>query len=73
MTQANINRADDLTAERDALRASLQECADDLEAYIEHDYSYRRDYPSQEAKRTRDMEPVVRARAVLAQKETTNV
>jgi hypothetical protein len=50
-----------------ALVAVLKECADDLESYVEHAYPIetRDKYPTQEAKYARDMEPVVKARALI--------
>jgi hypothetical protein len=57
------------TAEADnaRLREVLKECADDLESYVNQEYiiELRDKYPNMEAKYSRDMEPVAKARAAL--------
>jgi len=55
MTRKHIDEAHRLRRERDALRACLKNCADDLEAKV-----LRRD-----GRNERDMELVKRARALL--------
>ena len=57
---------DELAGEIEALRASLKECADDLEWEIAHNYEGTEQYPSMRRKRERDMAPVDRARKLLA-------
>lgn len=52
-------------AEIEGLRAALKNCADDLEASVNAEYSGTLDYPSQQLKHERDMEPVRRARELL--------
>ncbi len=47
------------------LRAALKECADDLEASVNAEYSGTLDYPFQKRKWERAMEPVIKARALI--------
>lgn len=47
------------------LREMLRECADDLEAEIEGQYSGMKDHPAMKRRYDRDMDTVIRARAVL--------
>ncbi len=56
-----------MTAERDAMRGLLAECADDLESYINAEYpiNTRDAYPSVERRYIRDMALVTRVRATL--------
>jgi chromosome segregation ATPase len=56
-----------LTAENERLREVLKECADDLETYVNQEYTIeqRGKYPNMDAKYARDMEPVAKARAAL--------
>jgi chromosome segregation ATPase len=56
-----------LTAENARLREALKECADDLESYVNQEYTIeqRDKYPNMEAKYVRDMAPVAKARAAL--------
>jgi hypothetical protein len=55
-------------SDRERLMALLEECAADLEACVEGDYPPEvRKYPSMQRKYELDMEPVVRARALLAE------
>jgi GGDEF domain-containing protein len=52
------------------LAAALRECSDDLEAEIASRYGGSQfSYPSQSARYMRDMAPVERARALLAEWE----
>jgi hypothetical protein len=53
-------------AEIERLRAALKECANDLESELNGHYQGTLDYPSQQCKFERDMEPVVAARKLLA-------
>lgn len=48
-----------------ALREVLTDCADDLAVMLSNYYAASMEYPSQAKKYDRDMEPVLRARAVL--------
>lgn len=48
-----------------ALRDALRECANDLEVHVEQEYGPLRGYPGYERKRSRDLEPVRRARELL--------
>ncbi len=66
---ASLQRAEGLQAEIERLRAALKECADDLAAFIEHQYAKTLDYPSQKRHYDRDMTPVIEARRLLEQKE----
>jgi len=50
----------------EALEALVTEMAADLEAYVDVQWRYRDDYPHQMRKYNRDMEPVVKARALLS-------
>lgn len=60
-------------ADLEALVRALRECADDLAAEIDaRNQGDTRKYPSMEAKYQRDMEPVHRARAALANWTETN-
>jgi len=52
----------------EALLASLKECSDDLEEYVRAQFG-ERIHPSQLHRYERDMEPVLRARALLAQEQ----
>jgi hypothetical protein len=56
-----------LEAEVARLREALKECADDLESYVNQEYTIeqRDKYPNMEAKYARDMAPVAKARAAL--------
>jgi hypothetical protein len=50
------------------LREALKECADDLEAEVEARYSHGiKEHPAMAPKYARDMEPVVKARSLLAE------
>ena len=53
-----------------ALEAALRECADDLAQWLEASYkpSGQPIHPSQQRRYERDMEPVLRARALLEKK-----
>jgi chromosome segregation ATPase len=51
--------------EIERLREALQECADSLEAYVEHEYVSTKDHPAMKWRYERDMEDVYRARALL--------
>ena len=48
------------------LRALLAECADDLESWVEGNYAKTKDYPSEKRRYDRDIQPVLNARAALA-------
>jgi hypothetical protein len=43
----------------------FNECADSLEAYVEHEYVNTKDHPAMKWRYERDMEDVYRARALL--------
>jgi hypothetical protein len=51
------------------LAAALRECADDLAAEIDARYPTREAYPSEMHRYQRDMDTVIRARALLAEWE----
>ena len=58
-----------LLAEAPAMAELLEELADDLEAETDNRMGFSGEtspYPSENARKRRDMEPVVRARALLA-------
>lgn len=48
-----------------ALEKCLRECAEDLAAEVEARYRDTRQYPEQERRHQRDIEPVLKARALL--------
>lgn len=52
-----------------ALEEALRECSEDLAVEIANYYKDTLDYPSQKRKYDRDMEPVLKARALLKGKE----
>jgi len=53
-----------------ALRETLKDCADDLEAEVEARYSHGiKEHPAMAPKYERDMEPVIKARKILATNE----
>lgn len=54
-----------LLSERDALLAALRETADDLAEEILDRYDRTLDHPTMKRRYDRDMEPVIRARALL--------
>lgn len=56
--------------ENERLRDALDECADDLESYVEHEYVSMHDYPDIHRRYERDIEPVRKARKLLAASET---
>jgi hypothetical protein len=63
LTLADLERA---AAEIVALRSALRECADDLAGEIDaRNAGDMLKYPTMKARYDRDMEPVVRARALL--------
>jgi ADP-dependent phosphofructokinase/glucokinase len=62
---ANPENIKVLLTEREALREALKDCADSLEAHVEHEYKSIKDYPSMKRKYEQDMEDVYRARALL--------
>ena len=57
-----------LRTENAALRECLRECADDLEAELDARYRpHDNIHPAMERRYDRDMEPVLRARALLGE------
>ena len=50
----------------EAMAEALEECAADLAEYVAAHYGRSAEYTSMKAKYARDMEPVLRARALLA-------
>jgi hypothetical protein len=62
LCKALCNEAAD---EIERLRASLRECADDLAAEIEYHYAGTKDYPSEKRRYERDIQSVIKARALL--------
>jgi hypothetical protein len=57
--------SDQAADEIERLREALNECADSLEAYVEHEYVNTKDHPAMAWRYERDMEDVYRARALL--------
>jgi DNA gyrase/topoisomerase IV subunit A len=55
-----------LDAEIERLREALQECAGDLESYVDELYPSRTSYPGEQRRYERDIEPVRKARALLS-------
>lgn len=53
-------------AELEQVREALKACSDDLELEVGARYGAMLDYPSQQLKHDRDMQPVENARAALA-------
>lgn len=67
-------RADAAEAENDRLRELLEECAEDLGAYVNNEYpaELRNKYPALEDKYSYFMEPVLKARAALTGKDPSH-
>jgi hypothetical protein len=52
--------------EIELLREALKECSDELAEWVTNHYASSTMYPTQQRRYDRDMEPVLRARALLA-------
>ena len=52
--------------EIELLREALKECSDELAEWVTNHYAGSTMYPTQQRRYDRDMEPVLRARALLA-------
>jgi hypothetical protein len=52
---------------------ALRECSDDLQRLVDHEYAGMQDkYPTMQRKYKRDIEPVTRARNLIAEYEASN-